>query len=83
MTHLLQPGQASQSLALCRVFLATYVDPGSGSYYYQIVIGGFTTAFYFLAVSKNRIASFFKKSPAPGPKTEASCATDRELPPKQ
>lgn len=60
-----------------RVLLATYVDPGSGSYYFQIVIAGVTTVFYFLSSIKRKFLSIFMKlrgSHGPAPASLAAAA---------
>lgn len=38
-----------------------YIDPGSGSYFFQILIAGFLGGLYAVKLFWNSILSFFKK----------------------
>jgi len=48
-----------------QTMLAMYVDPGSGSYYFQMLIAGLTTFCFFFSTIKRKIVSRFKKSGPP------------------
>jgi hypothetical protein len=41
-----------------------YIDPGSGSYFFQLLIAGLTTIVFFFATMKNRILGFFRRGKA-------------------
>jgi hypothetical protein len=58
-----------------KVLLAVYVDPGSGSYYFQMVIAGLTTVFFFFTSIKRRVVSFLKP---PGPSSNEKAASPKE-----
>ena len=45
--------------------LAMYVDPGSGSYYFQMLIAGLTTVLFFFSSIKRKVLSLFKSSEPP------------------
>ncbi len=49
--------------------LFAYIDPGSGSYFYQIAIASLTTVVFFFSTIKRRIAGFFKRKEEPLPVT--------------
>ena len=38
-----------------------YIDPGSTSYFFQLLIGGLTAVVFFFSSLKRRVAGFFKK----------------------
>ena len=54
--------------------LVGYIDPGSGSYYFQMLIAGLTTVCFFFATIKRKILSLFKKT---GPPASAPAAGAR------
>ncbi|MBA4147301.1 MAG: hypothetical protein H0X66_04235 [Verrucomicrobia bacterium] len=43
-----------------------YIDPGSSSYFFQLLIAGLTAFVYFFSNIKRRVLSFFRKE-APQP----------------
>ena len=50
-----------------------YIDPGSTSYFFQILIAGLTAVVFFFSSLKRRVAGFFKaifKRNGPGPDAE-------------
>jgi hypothetical protein len=66
ITQICQHWEVVQTGVVFQTTLATYVDPGSGSYYFQMLIAGLTTFCFFFSSIKRKIASHFKKS-APAP----------------
>jgi hypothetical protein len=58
--HLQNQGEITHPATLFRVALAVYVDPGAGSYYFQVMITGLTTVFFFFASIRQKIRSLFK-----------------------
>jgi hypothetical protein len=47
--------------------LLSYVDPGTGSYGYQLLIAGVTGMVFFFSSIKRKVLSFFTKDePTPG-----------------
>jgi len=45
--------------------VAMYVDPGSGSYYFQMLIAGLTTFCFFFSSIRRKVVSRFKKTAPP------------------
>jgi hypothetical protein len=46
--------------------LLAYIDPGTGSYAYQLLIAGVTGVLFFFTSIKRKVLSIFSK-PEPGP----------------
>ncbi len=65
MMHICQHNEVVQAGIVLRTMLAMYVDPGSGSYYFQMLIAGLTTFCFFFSTIRRKIASCFKKSTPP------------------
>jgi hypothetical protein len=61
MMHICQHNEVVQAAFGLRAMLAMYVDPGSGSYYFQMLIAGLTTFCFFFSTIKRKIVSCFKK----------------------
>ena len=53
-------------------FLQAYIDPGSGSYIFQLLIAGVTGVFFFLVAAKRKIVGFFKKEEPPSTSSDAA-----------
>jgi hypothetical protein len=67
--------EVKRSAVAVNALLAVYVDPGSGSYYFQMVIAGLTTVFFFFASIKRKVVSLFKR---PGPSSTEKAASPKE-----
>ena len=59
--------EVSHPAFLIRSLLAVYVDPGSGSFYFQIIIAGITSVFFFFSTLKRKFLGPFPKSPPSRP----------------
>jgi hypothetical protein len=53
------------SALMVPTMLAMYVDPGSGSYYFQMLIAGLTTVLFFFSSIKRKVLSLFNKTSEP------------------
>ena len=49
-----------------------YLDPGSSSYFFQLLIAGLTAVVYFFSSIKRRVLQLFGKKEAPVPVVEKS-----------
>ena len=56
--------------------MQAYIDPGSGSYLFQLLIAGITTVVFFLAAAKRKIVRFFKKEPPPPPESPETASRE-------
>jgi hypothetical protein len=65
MMPVFQHGEVLHAAVAVQAMLAMYVDPGSGSYYFQMLIAGLTTLFFFFGTIKRKVLSVFKKSGPP------------------
>jgi len=75
MMHACHYNEVVRAGFVLQTMLAMYVDPGSGSYYFQMLIAGLTTFCFFFSTIKRKIVSRFKKS---GPPPAAPAVAARE-----
>jgi len=63
--HFCQHSEVAHAGFVFQTFLAVYIDPGSGGYYFQMLIAGLTTLFFFFSTIKRKVLSRFGKSDPP------------------
>jgi hypothetical protein len=56
--------------------LLGYIDPGSGSYAYQMVIAGLTGVLFFFSTIKRKFVSLFSKAKSDGALSDPMPADD-------
>jgi hypothetical protein len=55
---------------------SAYIDPGSSSYFFQLLIAGLTAVVFFFSSIKQRVLGFFKKG-GPAPEEKSSEAPQK------